>query len=68
MKYLLLGIVSVIIGVAIGFYVCKNTYQPQVAELKEQITAVTTELEDARKNVRIVFSHNADCVVGEVSE
>lgn len=68
MKYLLLGIVSIILGVALGFYVCKNTYQPQVANLKEQVTAVSAELEDAKKNVRIVFGHNADCVVGEVGD
>lgn len=71
MKYLLLGIVSVIVGIAAGFYVCKQTYQPQVAELKEQVATVAAELETekARKEeVRVVFSHNAECVVGNVSE
>lgn len=71
MKYLLLGIVSIILGVAAGFYVCKQTYQPQVAELKEQVAAVTAELKTEKtkkEEVRVVFSHNAECVVGEVGD
>lgn len=68
MKYLLLGIVSAILGVALGFYVCKNTYQPQVAKLKEQIAAIEVELKDSKNNVRLVFSHNEDCTVGDTTQ
>ena len=67
MKYLLFSFVSVILGVAIGFYVCKQTYQPQVTELKEIITAKDAEVvklkEDVKNNVRLVFAHNENCKV-----
>lgn len=61
-----MGIVTCAVGVAIGFYVCKQTYQPQVAMLKEEITVLTAELETAKaakENVRLVFSHNESCTV-----
>ena len=67
MKHLLLGFVSVILGVAIGFYVCKQTYQPQVAELKEMVAVKDAEIvklkEDVKNNVRLVFAHNDNCVI-----
>lgn len=68
MKYLLLGIVSVILGVAIGFYVSKQTYQPQVAKLKEQIAEMEVVVENSKNNVRLIFSHNEDCTVGETTK
>lgn len=67
MKHLLLGFVSVILGVAIGFYVCKQTYQPQVTELKELVAVKDAEIvkleEDVKNNVRLVFAHNDNCVI-----
>lgn len=67
MKYLPLGFVSVILGIAIGFYVCKQTYQPQVAALKEQIAAADSKIlqleDDLKKNVRLVFAHNENCKI-----
>lgn len=63
MKHLLLSLVSGIIGVAIGMFVCNHTYSPQVTALKEQVGALTTELEESKKGVHLVFGHNEDCKI-----
>jgi len=69
-KYLLFSLVFSIIGIAAGFYICKQTYQPLVAELKEQVAGkdeelvkVQEELEIAKNNVRVIFSHDESCVI-----
>lgn len=65
-KYLLLSLVFSI-GVAIGFYVCKQTYQPQVAELRELVAVKDAEIvklkEDVENNVRLIFAHNDNCTI-----
>lgn len=66
-KYLLFSLVFSIIGIAAGFNVSKQTYQPQVAALKEQIAAADSKIlqleDDLKKNVRLVFAHNENCKI-----
>jgi len=63
MKYLLVALLSGIIGIAIGMFVCNHTYSPQITALKEQVGTLTTELEESKKNVRIIFGHNENCKI-----
>lgn len=63
MKNLLVPLLSGIIGIAIGMFVCNHTYSPQVTALKEQVVALTTELEASKKNVHLVFGHNENCKI-----
>jgi len=66
-KYLLVSLIFSVIGIAAGFYVSKQTYQPQLAVLKEQITVADSKIlqleDDLKKNVRLVFAHNENCKI-----
>lgn len=63
MKNLLVALLSGIIGIAIGMFVCNHTYSPQLTALKEQVGSLTTELEQSKKSTHLVFGHNENCKI-----